>query len=158
MAAAGPLAAAEKAKGPVTGLPLPRFVSLKAGKVNVRNGPSLGHKIVWVYERAGMPVEVIAEHERWRRIRDRDGTVGWVFFRLLDGERTVIVESMTAGDLIDLRSDPEDGSATVARLEPGIIARLESCEKDWCQINVHSYDGWIERRLLWGVYPDEEID
>ena len=90
-AACGPArahAAGEAPPGPASGLPVPRFVSLKSDRVNVRGGPTKDHDVAWVYTRAGMPVEITAEFENWRRIRDWEGAEGWVYHSLLSGRRT----------------------------------------------------------------------
>jgi SH3-like domain-containing protein len=90
--AAGAAAAAqsEGPKGP-SGLPVPRFVSLKAERVNVRSGPTKDNDVNWVYTRAGLPVEIIAEYDNWRRIRDWEGGEGWVLHSLLSGRRTALI-------------------------------------------------------------------
>lgn len=138
-------------KGPVTNLPLPRFVSLKASEGNVRRGPSLTHRIDWVYKRRSMPLEITAEHGHWRRVRDRDGAGGWVHYSLLSGSRTVIVEQ----DMLSLfqRADPD--SPVVARLELGVIARLGDCGPDWCKLTAAGFRGWADKAAIWGVRPGE---
>ncbi|MBY6113892.1 aspartyl-trna synthetase [Mameliella alba] len=138
-------------RGPVTNLPLPRFVSLKASEGNVRRGPSLTHRIDWVYKRRGMPLEITAEHGHWRRVRDRDGAGGWVHYSLLSGARTVIVER----DMLSLFRRPDPESAVVARLELGVIARLGDCGPEWCRLTASGYRGWVDKRALWGVGLDE---
>ncbi|WP_417206061.1 SH3 domain-containing protein [Antarctobacter sp.] len=145
-----PLAAAQD-KGPVTKLPLPRFVSLKASEGNVRRGPSLTHRIDWVYKRRSMPLEITAEHGHWRRVRDRDGAGGWVHYSLLSGSRTVIVEQ----DMLSLYQRQDPDSPVVARLELGVIARLGDCGPDWCKLTAAGYKGWADKTALWGVKPDE---
>lgn len=143
---------AEAAQG--TGLPLPRFVSLRSDEVNVRTGPGSGYPIEWVFTRRGLPVEVVAEFDVWRRIRDIDGTEGWVHRSLLRGARSILV----TGSLRDLHEDPSAGSNILARLEPGVIATLKHCQPDWCEIQVAGYEGWMKRDEFWGVYPDETIE
>ncbi|WP_421905763.1 SH3 domain-containing protein [Mameliella sp.] len=138
-------------RGPVTNLPLPRFVSLKASEGNVRRGPSLTHRIDWVYKRRGMPLEITAEHGHWRRVRDRDGAGGWVHYSLLSGARTVIVEQ----DMLSLHRRPDPDSVVVARLELGVIARLGDCGPDWCRLTADGYRGWVDKTALWGVGLDE---
>lgn len=138
-------------RGPVTNLPLPRFVSLKASEGNVRRGPSLTHRIDWVYKRRGMPLEITAEHGHWRRVRDRDGAGGWVHYSLLSGARTVIVEE----DMLSLHRRPDHDSVVVARLELGVIARLGDCGPDWCRLTADGYRGWVDKTALWGVGLDE---
>ncbi|MGY3439119.1 MULTISPECIES: SH3 domain-containing protein [unclassified Marinovum] len=148
--AAGVAAAAE-GRGPVTNLPMPRFVSLKATEGNVRRGPSLSHRIDWVFKRRDMPLEVTAEYGHWRRVRDREGAGGWVHYALLSGSRTVIVDM----DLLPLHVRPDDRTPVKARLERGVIARLGDCDLAWCQVSSGGYKGWAEKTALWGVLPDE---
>ncbi len=141
-------------KGP-SGLALPRFVSLKSSRVNVRQGPSLAHRVKWMYVRAGFPVEVIQEHDNWRRIRDIRGNQGWVHGNLLSGRRTVQVGDWQKGSYMDLRTAADRQAMVRARLEPGVLASLRRCRNNWCQIDVADQSGWIEQDLLWGVYPRE---
>ncbi|MGX9351826.1 SH3 domain-containing protein [Shimia sp. W99] len=145
---------AETARGPVTNLPLPRFVSLKASKANVRRGPSLTHRIDWVFKRKNMPLEITAEYGHWRRVRDIEGAGGWVHYSLLSGARTVIVEH----DMLPLAMRPEANTPAVAHLELGVVARLGECGPDWCYLNAAGYKGWAQKAHLWGVTPDELRD
>ncbi len=140
--------------GSVTNLPLPRFVSLRANEVNLRTGPGTTYPIDWVYVRRGMPVEVIAEFDVWRKIRDWQGTVGWVHQSMLDGRRTALI----AGGERALRRDAADDAGAVARLEPGVIGQLLQCEVAWCRLEADGYRGWLRRDEFWGVYPDEKLD
>ena len=138
-------------RGSVTNLPIPRYVSIKTDEVNVRRGPSLTHRIDWVFQRKGMPLEVIAEHGHWRRVRDRDGAGGWVHYSLLSGARTVITEK----DMLELHLGPDPSTPVAARLELGVVARLGACEVDWCRLTAGGYRGWARKGQLWGVKPDE---
>jgi len=144
-------AAPDPDRGPVTNLPLPRYVSLKSAETNVRRGPSLTHRIDWIYKRADLPVQIIAEYENWRRIVDRDGLGGWVHYTLLSGERTVLVDE----DRTPVRSRPEASAPEVAVFELGVIAYLGACEIDWCRIEAGGYKGWALKTALWGVDADE---
>lgn len=144
-----------------SGLPIPRFVTVSAGEANLRTGPGGRYPIEWVLVRPQMPVEVIGEFDTWRQIRDWEGVEGWVHQSLLSGRRGMIV----LGDRIqDLRSDPEETAAAVARLEPGVIGRLLLCPPPqsprgrWCYCEISGYRGWLPRAVLWGVYADEEIE
>ena len=148
------LPAAAQEKGPVTNLPLPRFVSMKASEANVRRGPSLTHRIDWVFQRRDIPVVITAEHGHWRRIEDREGAGGWIHYSLLSGARTAIVER----DMLDLMSRPEDGSIVIARLELGVIARIERCAPAWCRLSAGGHKGWAVKSALWGVKPDEILE
>jgi SH3-like domain-containing protein len=138
-----------------TGLPVPRWVAIKAARVNVRRGPSLEEEILWTYVKPGMPIEIIAEYDSWRRIRDMDGSVGWVKAAMLDGRRSVLVTGVVNAPL--LRA-PRMGSQTLAYAAPGLIARLVSCAGAWCEISSRGYDGYVERSRLWGVYAHERVN
>lgn len=141
-------------RGPVTNLPLPRYVSLKGSEGNARRGPSTSHRIDWVFVRRDMPLQVIGEYDNWRQVRDREGATGWVHYTLLSGVRTVIVDY----DMVPLRSSPQDGGAVVAHLEAGVIARLGECTIDWCRVSVDGYKGWLRKSTIWGVDPEETRD
>ena len=141
-------------KGP-SGLPLPRFVSLKSSKVNVRRGPSREYGIAWVYEAKGLPVEVVAEFGNWRRIRDAEGSEGWVLRTLLSGWRTAMIAPWHENGLYELRDAPN--GRTIARVKSGVIGRLLECDGQWCRLKIGDYKGWIEQSALWGVYPNERI-
>ncbi|SHG88915.1 SH3-like domain-containing protein [Cognatiyoonia sediminum] len=138
------------ALGPETNLPLPRYVSLKANESNVRRGPSLSHRIDWVFQRKSMPLQVVAEYGHWRRVIDRDGLGGWVHYTMLSGVRTVIIEEQ-----IGLLRRPETEALETAILEAGVIARLGECDTDWCRLTAGGYRGWAQKAQLWGVLPDE---
>jgi SH3-like domain-containing protein len=140
--------------GPVTNLPLPRFVSLKASEGNVRRGPSLTHRIDWVFQRRDMPLRITAEHGHWRRVEDRDGLGGWVHYSLLSGTRTVIVEQ----DMLTLRTRPEPDAPVTAALEEGVVARLGKCGPEWCRLTSAGFRGWAPKARLWGVGMDEMRD
>src|SRR5918998_4214385 len=109
-----------------TGLPVPRYVSLKTDRVNLREGPSKDHRTAWVFQRAGLPVEIIAEYETWRRIRDAEGTEGWVLHSLLSGRRTALVMPWARGEgaPVELLDRTEDRGGVVARLQPGVIVNI----------------------------------
>lgn len=145
------LPAAATERGPVTNLPIPRFVSLKASEGNVRRGPSLTHRIDWVFKRRGMPLEITAEYGHWRRVRDRDGAGGWVHYALLSGARTVLIEQ----DMTQVYARPDQRAQVTAAFELGVIARLGECNLDWCQVTAGGYRGWARKAQLWGVAPEE---
>ncbi|MCY4333498.1 MAG: SH3 domain-containing protein [Litoreibacter sp.] len=138
-------------RGPETNLPMPRFVSLKASEGNVRRGPSLKHRIDWVFTRRNMPLQVVAEHGHWRRIEDREGAGGWVHYTLLSGVRTVLIEE----DMAPLHAKPDPASPLEAYAEAGVIARLGPCEGDWCRITADGARGWVKRSAFWGMMPGE---
>ncbi len=140
--------------GPVSKLPLPRFVSLKSDRVNLHEGPSKEHPTRWVYQRAGLPVEITAEFEIWRRIRDSEGGEGWVLHSLLSGRRTALVAPWKKEPLVLTAADHQQ---PVAKLSPGVIALLKSCDGDWCRLQGPGFDGYMKQENLWGVYPGEKI-
>jgi len=156
----GGLAAARAAEtGTTSGLPVPRFVSLKSDKVNVRSGPTKDHDVAWVYSRAALPVEITAEFENWRRIRDWEGAEGWVYHSLLSGRRTAVV-SVQKGkqDLVELRNKPDSTSAVTAKLQGGVLGSVRRCKDGWCRVTGDGFDGWVEQARLWGVYPNEKLE
>lgn len=134
-------------------LPIPRFVTLGADEVNMRTGPGVRYPIRLVIRKEGLPVEVIREFEVWRQIRDSEGDEGWVHKSMLSGRRAVIIQSK----IQTLLKKPEEGAKPVVKLEPDVIAALDTCIDAWCRIKAASYDGWIKRDALWGVYPDEKF-
>nr|WP_282572010.1 SH3 domain-containing protein [Roseomonas acroporae] len=136
-------------------MPLPRFASLRSDAVNLRAGPGMQYPIEWTYQRRELPVSIIREFDVWRRIRDPDGTEGWVRQSNLTGRRTFVVREERA-----LRRRPEDGAPVVARLRPGVVGLLLACEAGnaWCEASVRNEArGWIRRAELWGVGPEEEV-
>jgi len=151
-------AAQALAKGSVSGLPVPRFVSLKADRVNVRRGPNKDQDVRWVYTKAGMPVEITAEFENWRRVRDWEGAEGWVYHSLLSGRRTAIVVSTLKDELVPLYEDRNAKSTVVAKLQAGVLGSLKSCTGTWCEFAGKGFDGWIRQDRLWGAYPNEKIE
>ena len=144
-----------------SGLPIPRFVSLKPARVNIRVGPGRDYGVSWLYTKSGLPVEIIQEYDNWRRIRDADGTEGWVYQSLLAGKRTAIVAPWERGkseNLIDLYANASDTSRVIARAEPGVISTIRECNGQWCQLDVQGERGWIRQTLIWGAYPGEVFD
>ena len=138
-------------RGDVTGLPLPRFVSVKSNKVNVRRGPNATYQIDWVYTRSGVPLKVTAEYENWRRVEDFQGEGGWVHSRLLSGKRFVIV----LDDEILLRRKPNKNSPVLAILKKNVISQLISGFSSWSEISVEGYTGWVRNESIWGVMKKE---
>jgi SH3-like domain-containing protein len=155
---AGAPEAAANSKGPVSGLPMPRYVSLKSDRVNLREGPSKDHRTAWVFQRAGLPVEIVAEFDNWRRIRDAEGSEGWVLHSLLSGRRTALVAPWRRGETHDLRDSASAESPLAARIESGVIVSVRRCDKSWCRVHGRGFDGFIDQKLLWGVYANEKID
>ncbi len=161
MHALGAPAAARDASGAAaSGLPVPRFVSLKSDRVNVRAGPSKDHDVAWVFTRAGLPVEITAEFDNWRRIRDWEGAEGWVYHTLLSGRRTALVspQAKGGGDFLSMHERADGHSAVAATLQAGVLGVVKRCESGWCRVQGEGFDGWIEQARLWGVYPNERIE
>lgn len=144
--------------GTASNLPVPRYVSLKSDRVNLREGPSKEHRTLWIYERAGLPVEITAEFDTWRKIRDSEGTEGWVLHSLLSGRRTALVAPWKKGTLLPLRSQPSEGASVAANLQPGVVANVKKCDGDWCRVFGDGFDGFLLQTNLWGVYPGEHVD
>ncbi len=142
---------AQDQRGKVTNLPIPRYVSMKAAEGNVRRGPSLTHRIDWVFKRRGMPLQITAEYGNWRKVQDRDGAGGWVHYALLSGVRTVLIET----DMLPVYATPDPQSQINAHFETGVVARLGTCTPDWCKITAGGYRGWTLKSNLWGVDPSE---
>lgn len=151
-------AAAETGQRPAppgrTGLPLPRFVTLRADEVNLRTGPGIRYPIDWVYRRRGLPVEIVDEFDTWRRIRDWQGTEGWVHQSMVQGQRGILV----TGKRHTLRRRPEAAAPGVALVDAGVVGVLEGCDSGWCEVTVGSYSGWLERGAFYGLHPGEEVD
>jgi SH3-like domain-containing protein len=135
-------------------LPLPRFVSLKSGEVNLRTGPGPRYPIEWVLMRKDMPVEVLAEFETWRKIRDIEGTEGWVHQRMLSGRRTAII----VGGVRSLHRRDDGQTPVIANLEPGVVGTLLECKGAWCRMEAAGQKGWLQRSEFWGVYPNENFE
>jgi SH3-like domain-containing protein len=141
-----------------SGLPVPRFVSLKADRVNVRGGPDKDHDVTFIYTRVGWPVEITAEFENWRRIRDSDGSEGWVYHSLLSGKRMAAVQLKSKIELAPLHARPDAESPLTAQLQSGVLGAIKHCTGTWCRFAGDGFDGWIEQDHLWGVYPNEKVE
>lgn len=152
IAVTGPVFAQSKG----TGLPLPRFVSLRAGEVNMRTGPGVQYPVEWVYQRRQMPIEIIAEYGTWRKVRDWQGTQGWIHQSMLTGKRTFVITST----IRTIRRSPDANSPARARAEAGAIGEIKSCIKTegWCRVEIGGYDGWLRRVDFWGVYQNEPVN
>jgi SH3-like domain-containing protein len=158
IAAYGGAPAAAQQMGSVTGRQVPRYVSLKTDRVNLREGPDKDHPTKWVFQRAGLPVEITAEFETWRKIRDSEGTEGWVLHSLLSGRRTALVGPGKPGETYKLWSHPSEKSDLAATLQSGVIGNVRNCDGQWCRIEGDRFDGYIQQTKLWGVYPDEKVE
>ena len=158
ISAAAAIAAEQPGNGTGSGLPVPRFVSLKSDKVNVRAGPTKDHDVAWVYNRAALPVEVTAEFENWRRIRDWEGAEGWVYHSLLSGKRSAVVVPTLKDDMVPLHESRDVESGVAARLQSGVLGQIKSCNGTWCEFSGKNFSGWIKQERLWGAYPNEKVD
>jgi SH3-like domain-containing protein len=138
----------------VSGLPLPRFASLRSNEINLRTGPGTRYPIDWVFKHQGMPVEVTAEYDIWRRVRDSEGTEGWVHKMALSGKRAALVTGATH----DLHKRDDVESAVVAHLEAGAVGQLLSCSKAWCKLKFEGIKGYLPKTDFWGAYPNETFD
>jgi SH3-like domain-containing protein len=138
-----------------TTLPLPRFVSLRADKVNLRTGPGVQYPVEWVYQRQNLPVEIIAEYYTWRKIRDWQSTQGWIHQSMLSGRRTVVI----TGKQRTLRSSADAKSQPVAEIEAAAIVHLDNCPSGggWCLVKAESLKGWLRKVEFWGAYRDEVL-
>ena len=137
-----------------TGAPLPRFAALRSDEVNLRAGPGSQYPVEWVFLRRALPIEITAEYGHWRKVRDVDGSEGWVHKSLLTGRRSVLV----TGAVRTLRRKPDATSTAVARLEPGVVAALLSCGDGWCRIEIDGRKGWLPEDSFWGAYRDEVVE
>lgn len=139
----------------VTGLPIPRFVSLSSDKIFMRTGPGQKYPLLWQYNRKNLPVEIIMEFDVWRKIRDVEGAEGWVHKSLLSGKRFVIARS---DEMIPVYNRPQSDGRLMAYIESNAIGSLETCEPEWCEIKAQGYSGWVQRKFLWGVYDTEQFN
>jgi len=137
-----------------SGLPVPRFVTTRSASINVRTGPGERYPVKWVLKKKGMPVEVIAEYDTWRKVRDWEGTEGWVHQAMLTGRRAAVVYPKTA----ILREKAEPSANPVAELTTGVIAKIEKCHGEWCELSLEKLKGFVRRSDLWGVYPTESVE
>lgn len=146
------------ARGP-SGLPLPRFVSLKAKRVNMRIGPGKTYAVAWLYTKPGVPMEVIQEYDNWRRVRDAEGTEGWIHRLLLSGERTAMTapwkRAASQQTFINMHHEARTSARVVARIEPGVVIKVEACGGDWCEATADGTRGFVAQGEIWGAYPGE---
>ena len=133
--------------GKETGLSIPRYVSLKVTKANMRRGPSLEHKIDWVYKRKNLPIKIIGEFGHWRKVEDFEGQTGWMFKSLFSGKRYVIV---TREETLLRNKNKPDGLGK-AILKKNVIAKAKKCDLSWCLIGIKKLNGWVLKSDIWGV-------
>ena len=157
-----------------SGLPLPRFVSLKSKRVNMRIGPGRDYQVQWLYIRKNLPMEIIQEYGNWRKVRDPNGVEGWILHSLLSGSRAAIIAPWdmnpdekpamrVAPPTINMYKSKSKGADVIARLEAGSLAKIMNCRNDWCRLLVaidrdNQISGYVSQTMLWGVYPDEKIE
>jgi len=151
-------AATGEQTGSATGLTLPRYASLKTDRVNLREGPSKDHPTKWVFQRAGLPVEITAEFETWRKVRDSEGSEGWVLHSLLSGRRTALVAPGKKDENFKIFARASESADLAATLQSGVIGNIRNCDGAWCLIDGDGFKGYIKQSNLWGVYPGEKID
>ncbi|MEE2773791.1 MAG: SH3 domain-containing protein [Pseudomonadota bacterium] len=133
--------------GEVTGLPIPRFVSTKSDRINVRIGPGREYSINWVYRRKGLPLKVTAEYGNWRKVEDFEGEGGWVHSRLISGNRFIIFLSEAS----NLKRKANVKSPNLAVIERGVVAKLLNESPNWCKVSVDGYKGWVQKNRVWGL-------
>jgi len=138
---------------PIEGKVAPHFASLRPDKVFLRSGPSSDFPVQWVFQRRGLPVEVLANFDIWRKIRDIDGTEGWVNQQMLTSRRSLLI----TGGVRNIRREPDATSEIVAQLEPGVVAAMSHCNPDWCEVKAGGYKGWVKRDEVWGIEPGEVV-
>ena len=151
------------AQAPPPAAKAPRYLSLKADRVSLREGPGGEFPILWVFQRAGLPVEVVRENDMWLQVRDSSGAVGWVHGSLLSRRRTAIVlawemkDGKSATASATLREDDSASATAIAQVEAGALVSIIGCEKNWCRISIGGFRGYVEQDKLWGTYPSELI-
>lgn len=131
---------------------LPRFASLSRDKAYLRQGPTYDHKVLWIYRHKGLPVEILASYDVWRRVKMPDGTVGWLHVQMLSSARTVLVLGKSP---VPLRKDDDGSAKIIALAEPGVTAKLRHCGQTACEITADGTDGWADKSKLWGVRAGE---
>jgi len=143
------------ALGVISKLPVPRFVSLRTDKVNFRAGPGFQYPVNWVYQRDGLPVEIIGEFDVWRQVLAPDGGTGWVHEATIRAHRTFIVTANQAA----LRASADPGANVVAYLQNGVTGNLISCDgvSDFCKADAGRVTGYLAREDFWGVFPGEIV-
>jgi len=152
LSTAGPIIAQTQG----TGLPLPRFVSLRAAEVNLRTGPGVQYPVEWIFQRESLPVEIIKEYRTWRLVRDWEGTQGWMHQSMLSGKRTFLVTNKAR----TVRAKPEAKGKAVAIVEPGAVGEILSCPaaSGWCQVRIRGLEGWLRRVDFWGTSRNEAFE
>ncbi len=145
---------AQAQNGPANGA---KFLSLKTDKVDVRQGPGLNFAVAWVFQRAGLPVEILRQADGWSEIRDAEGAMGWVQSRYLSLRRTVVVTGSSGAGGIALKTRATEAADTLVLVEPGIVANLVGCDGTWCQVGLADVRGYLVQSRLWGVAAGEIV-
>ena len=131
----------------------PYWASITAGEARMRSGPGRNYPVAWLYRRADLPVRVIEVHKAWRKVQDPDGEKGWVLVNLLSDRRTAYVKTAAAA----IREAPDRSSRLLWKAAPGVVGRLDKCERGWCEIEIGRRDGYIEIGDIWGVDLGEQV-
>jgi SH3-like domain-containing protein len=139
--------------GRVTNFPLPRFVTLRNDKTYMRSGPGKDYALLWVYQKKGLPIEIIDEYDQWRRVKDLDGSEGWIHQSVLSGRRMVITLEGTH----NVYADSDLDSDIVAKIDGGTVISPQKCTKYYCFVTHPEFSGWLEKSVLYGVYDHEKL-
>ena len=141
--------------GAVTKLPVQRFVSLRSDQINFRAGPGFQYPVTWVYQRAGLPVEIIGEFDVWRQLLAPDGGTGWVHEATLRARRSFYI---TASQAV-MRSGPSDSAGVAAYLNQGVSGELLRCDAgaDYCKVSADKRTGYLARSDFWGAFTGETV-
>ena len=137
-----------------SGLPVPRFVSLKSDEANLRTGPGREYPVIWQYRKKGVPLLVEAEFGVWRKVVDHDATSGWMHGSLLSLHRTALVRK----NMAEIRENSDETSRMIALAENNAMLELVSCPKLWCKVSNKDIKGWIKREEIWGMLSNEVLD
>ena len=150
-----------------SGLALPRFATTRSTPINVRLGPGTKYDVAWIYRKSGVPVEIVQEFDTWRKIRDVDGSEGWVHQQLLSGNRAGYITPDSTQTTVTLRANKADDASPRAVLGKGFRVQIKQCDGAWCEATAvnqpeggrsSSYSGFLHQSEIWGVYPDEAFD
>jgi SH3-like domain-containing protein len=131
-----------------SGYCVPRWVSLKRGEVAARKGPGKDYPEQWIYHVRGLPVQVVAETEEWRRVCDPDGGAAWVSRSMIDGRRTVMSLAPTPAPL---HTRPAPDTPLTGLLNARALARLGRCQGGWCKVKAGGVSGWLAADRVWGL-------
>jgi SH3-like domain-containing protein len=142
------------ASAPASDRAVPYWASITAGEAFLRSGPGRNYPAVWRYRRAGLPVIVLQVHESWRRVRDQEGTEGWMAAVLLSAERT----AMVVGQIQPMRGAPNSAARLLWRVAPGVVGGIKHCSRGWCEFAVGGRVGYVQVSGLWGVGSNEVLD